>query len=76
VGASGSVALEVCDNGPGIEEAVQREMFSPFYTTKSTGTGLGLYIARELAEANGIALDYERLQPGGSCFRLQFPNRA
>jgi two-component system, NtrC family, sensor histidine kinase PilS len=64
--------LEVRDEGPGIEEETAREMFAPFYTTHSGGTGLGLYIARELAETNGIRLQYERLWPHGSCFRLTF----
>ncbi|MGE5152872.1 MAG: sensor histidine kinase [Bdellovibrio bacteriovorus] len=64
--------LEVRDEGPGIEEETAREMFAPFYTTRSGGTGLGLYIARELAETNGIRLQYERLWPHGSCFRLTF----
>jgi two-component system, NtrC family, sensor histidine kinase PilS len=48
-------------------------MFAPFYTTKASGTGLGLYIARELCETNGVRLIYERTQPHGSCFRLEFP---
>jgi two-component system sensor histidine kinase PilS (NtrC family) len=64
--------LEVRDEGPGIAEDTVREMFDPFYTTRAGGTGLGLYIARELAETNGIRLQYERLQPRGSCFRLSF----
>jgi len=45
-------------------------LFEPFFTTESSGTGLGLYIARELAEANGARLDY---QPPGGCFRLSLP---
>lgn len=68
----GAAAVEVCDDGPGIDEAIAREMFSPFYTTKASGTGLGLYIARELSETNGLRLHYERPQSGGSCFRLGF----
>lgn len=67
-----SAMLEVRDQGPGIAEETAREMFAPFYTTRSGGTGLGLYIARELAETNGIRLQYERLWPHGSCFRLSF----
>jgi two-component system sensor histidine kinase PilS (NtrC family) len=65
--------LEVCDDGPGIDEETAREMFAPFYTTRSTGTGLGLYIARELAETNGVQLSYHPVVPNGSCFRLEFP---
>lgn len=65
--------VEVCDDGPGIPDETAREMFAPFYTTKASGTGLGLYIARELCETNGVRLIYERTQPHGSCFRLEFP---
>lgn len=64
--------IEVIDDGPGIDDETAREIFAPFYTTKSTGTGLGLYISRELAETNGIHLHYSRMQPTGSCFRLTF----
>jgi two-component system sensor histidine kinase PilS (NtrC family) len=64
--------VEVTDDGPGIDEETAREIFSPFFTTKPNGTGLGLYIARELAETNGIRLQYERARPQGSCFRLVF----
>jgi two-component system sensor histidine kinase PilS (NtrC family) len=64
--------IEVRDDGPGIDDETAREMFAPFYTTKASGTGLGLYIARELCETNGIRLHYERIQPNGSCFRLIF----
>jgi two-component system sensor histidine kinase PilS (NtrC family) len=65
--------LEVCDDGLGIEGETAREMFAPFYTTRATGTGLGLYIARELAETNGVQLSYHPAVPHGSCFRLEFP---
>ena len=46
------------DDGPGVAEALRAQLFEPFFTTDSTGTGLGLYIARELCDANGATLDY------------------
>ena len=48
--------IEVSDDGAGVTAAQQGKLFEPFYTTKSTGSGLGLYISRELAEANGAQL--------------------
>ena len=66
--------LEVLDSGPGIAEADLEKIFEPFFTTKRQGTGLGLYIAREMCEANGAQLQYLRPPEGGSCFRLTFNN--
>lgn len=70
--APGRPLIEIADAGPGIDPETAREIFNPFFTTKTTGTGLGLYIARELAETNGIHLSYERAEPHGSRFRLEF----
>jgi two-component system sensor histidine kinase PilS (NtrC family) len=53
-----SVFIDVLDDGPGIPPAVQQHMFEPFFTTASSGTGLGLYLARELADANGGTLEF------------------
>ena len=64
--------LEVIDHGPGIEERHVGQIFEPFFTTSTTGTGLGLYISRELCESNQAILEYERLQPRGSCMRIVF----
>lgn len=69
---AGTVQLAVCDVGAGIAPAVVNEIFNPFYTTTTNGTGLGLYIARELAETNGISLTYAPHLPRGSCFQLMF----
>lgn len=63
------IQLDVIDDGPGVPAAIQAQLFEPFFTTESTGTGLGLYIARQLAEANGATLDYIDIAPGGQ-FRL------
>lgn len=52
----GMAALHVQDDGPGFDEATRAHLFEPFFTTHPKGTGLGLYIARELAEANDAEL--------------------
>ena len=53
-----SVELRVKDDGPGVPAELQSQLFEPFFTTFSSGTGLGLYIARELCVANGASLEY------------------
>jgi two-component system sensor histidine kinase PilS (NtrC family) len=50
--------LRIADDGPGVPEELRGQLFEPFFTTFSSGTGLGLYIARELCAANGATLDY------------------
>ena len=50
------VQIEIADDGEGIPENVRNHLFEPFFTTEKSGTGLGLYIARELADANGAKL--------------------
>ena len=63
--------LDILDSGPGIPEAVAQQLFHPFFTTSSHGTGLGLYIAREICLANQGDLLYIPLPAGGSCFRIR-----
>ena len=67
--------LDVIDAGPGIEPETAQQIFEPFFTTASKGTGLGLYIARELAEANQAHLDYVPIPTRGSCFRIAFKQK-
>jgi two-component system sensor histidine kinase PilS (NtrC family) len=57
--AAGRMELHVHDDGPGITPEVRAHLFEPFYTTSSKGTGLGLYLARELCLNNDAKLDYE-----------------
>jgi len=64
--------LEVLDRGTGIAANVEGEIFEPFFTTAASGTGLGLYLARELCELNRARLSYEPRRGGGSCFRITF----
>lgn len=64
--------IEVIDDGDGIADEDVEQVFEPFFTTESTGSGLGLYISRELCEANQATLDYKRTEEGKSCFRINF----
>lgn len=66
--------IDIIDHGPGIAEDTAEHLFEPFFTTSTTGTGLGLYIARELCEANQIALTLYRNSNSGCCFRIHFPH--
>ena len=67
----GRVLLDVQDDGPGIPAVQQAKLFEPFSTTSSEGTGLGLYIAKELCEANDALLEY-CTDGTGACFRITF----
>jgi len=64
--------LEVLDDGPGVPAEQVQNIFEPFFTTENKGTGLGLYISRELCESNQARLDYRERDEGGSCFRIVF----
>lgn len=66
--------LDVIDRGPGIPEAIAAQLFKPFYTTSEHGTGLGLYLAREICLANQATLEYVAMPGGGSCFRIRLPD--
>tara|TARA_R110002049_G_scaffold101208_1_gene245738 strand:- start:156 stop:1754 length:1599 start_codon:yes stop_codon:yes gene_type:complete len=66
------VIIDVTDNGKGVSDKMQQHLFEPFHSDRNGGTGLGLYLARELCQANGARLMYlpnehER------CFRISFP---
>lgn len=67
----GQPVLDVIDRGPGIPEPIRARLFKPFFTTSSHGTGLGLYIARELCRANQASLDYVPTPGVGGCFRIR-----
>ena len=64
--------LDIIDHGEGINSDTAAHIFEPFYTTAETGTGLGLYISRELAECNQAHLTLLKSDEEGSCFRLTF----
>jgi len=69
---TGQPYLEVLDQGPGIDPQTVDKIFEPFYTNRSGGTGLGLYISRELCELNRATLVYQPRETGGSIFRIVF----
>jgi two-component system sensor histidine kinase PilS (NtrC family) len=72
ISGTGRPYLEVADRGPGIETADRERVFEPFFTRGPGGTGLGLFISRELAQCNRAVLLYEPRPGGGSVFRLIF----
>jgi two-component system sensor histidine kinase PilS (NtrC family) len=68
---TGRPFLQVMDRGPGVSAEHAERIFEPFYSG-GRGTGLGLFLARELAQTNGATLLYEPRHGGGSIFRLVF----
>ena len=73
VGSGGSMKVEVTDTGPGIDPAVADRLFTPFVTTKATGTGLGLTVARRVARDHGGTLTAANRPEGGARFTLTLP---
>lgn len=69
---NGRVWLEVADNGPGISAEIQDRIFEPFFTTGNQGSGLGLFLARELCETNQARISYVGRADEGARFRISF----
>jgi C4-dicarboxylate-specific signal transduction histidine kinase len=70
-----SVWLAVSDNGHGIDEAMRRQIFQPFFTTKPAGegTGLGLYVSQRILENHSASLELDSAPGEGTTFRVLFP---
>jgi len=64
--------IDIIDNGSGIDEETQLHIFDPFFTTSSEGTGLGLYITKEVIESNRAKIRHISPPTGGTCFRIYF----
>ncbi len=64
--------IEVIDNGAPISNEIVDKLFEPFFTTSNMGTWLGLYIVKELCDANNIRISYLPISSGGNCFKLKF----
>lgn len=74
-GALGTIKLEISDDGPGIPQDIQANVFEPFFSTKpiGKGTGLGLAIVRNWVEESGGQVLLESSKDKGTCFTLLFP---
>ena len=68
----GRVIIQVRDNGCGISKSYIEDIFTPFFTTKETGTGVGLSLSRQLARLNNANLSVQSTEGKGSCFQLLF----
>jgi len=68
----GGTLVEVADNDPGVPDAMQRDVFLPFFTTRAEGTGVGLNLVRQIAIAHGGSVGVEDRQGGGALFRLRW----
>ena len=66
----GPPLLEIVDRGPGIPAKVAAQIFDPFFTTSEYGTGLGLYLAKQMCESSQATLEYVPVAGGGACFRI------
>lgn len=71
---SGRCILDVIDQGLGVADSEQAKLFEPFYTTVDKGTGLGLYLCKELCEINNATLNYRPTTQNASCFRIAILN--
>ena len=64
------MALDIIDDGPGIPLEKRSQIFEPFFTTHKQGSGLGLFLARQLCDANQAPLEYVQIPNAGACFRI------
>ena len=71
--AGGGVLVEVGDSGSGIDPANHERVFEPFYTTKTSGVGLGLSICRSIVEGHGGKLWVSANEPRGAVFQFTLP---
>jgi signal transduction histidine kinase len=68
-----SVKLTVKDNGPGIPEDIRDRVFEPFFTSKAGGSGLGLYLVREIALASGGTMSLSSAEARGTSVSIRWP---
>jgi two-component system, NtrC family, nitrogen regulation sensor histidine kinase NtrY len=73
VDRSGAVAFSVSDAGPGVPAEIRERMFTPFFSTKPGGSGVGLSLVRQIALAHGGSIEYRPREGRGSVFSLRLP---
>jgi len=71
-----TVALEVCDDGVGVDPAVVDRLFDPFFSTKREGVGLGLVNTRAIVESHGGRVELAPRRPRGTCVTMTLPASA
>ncbi len=74
--AEGRVRIEVRDDGPGVPAALREQIFTPFFTTREKGTGLGLAFVREIVRDHGGDVAVRDAPGGGSVFSFDLPAAA
>ena len=72
----GGAVIEVQDNGEGISPEAELKLFTPYFTTKTSGTGLGLAMTRQMVEEWGVTIRYETVQDVGTTFIIRLPVKA
>lgn len=64
---------KVCDNGPGVDEAILEDLFKPFVSNKESGMGIGLSLSHSIVKRHKGNLEYVQVPSGGACFRMSLP---
>jgi C4-dicarboxylate-specific signal transduction histidine kinase len=67
----GHLTLEIADSGPGLPDAARGRLFTPFFSTKRDGRGLGLTVVREILVQHHFEFDLDNVPEGGALFRLR-----
>ena len=65
--------VKVADTGPGVPSGKLMKVFDPFYTTKATGTGLGLFVSQRIVKSHGGTIEVESKEGKGACFTIKLP---
>jgi len=70
-----NVSIKICDSGVGMSKKVAEKLFTPFFTTKARGVGLGLAICKRIVEAHGGSIDVESKEDKGTCITIILPKK-